>query len=200
MFLFIPFYFIFAALGLDWVVRVLAGISNRPGKFYFFAITGVLIGAGILNIIQSTIIYDERTDRYTLEPTVLRLFQHDAIKSPGDAKVYLFLTDKDSSLFWYDTFQDAYGVPDSKAQLQRLIVDSPQIPDYWLQQMKDQDDLVVIVPYSFPASMLNSLQPILKQSGKTECDVSDLPGKNLRYQMWYSSQYPDLCSEAQSIY
>jgi hypothetical protein len=200
MFLFIPFYFIFAMLGVDWVARVLAGITNRPRKFYYFAITGVLIAAGLVNLIQSTFIYDERTPSYTLEPTVLRLFQHDAIKSPGDAKVYLFLTDKDSSLFWYDTFQEVYGVPDSEAQLQRLIVDSPQISDYWLQQMKDQDNLVIIVPYSFPAPLLTSLQPILKQSGKTECDVSDLPGKNLRYQMWYSSQYPDLCSEAQSIY
>ena len=103
-------------------------------------------------------------------------------------------------LLWFDTFQDVYGVPDSKAQLQRLIVDSPQISDDWLKRMKEQEDMVIIVPYSFPDSLCNSLQPLLEQTGKTACDVSDLPGKFLRYQMWYSPRYSNLSLEAQSIY
>ena len=47
MFLFVPFFFIFAMIGLDWLLKLIAGITNQPGKIYYAAISVVLVLAGI---------------------------------------------------------------------------------------------------------------------------------------------------------
>ena len=200
MFLFIPFYFVFAILGLDWVAKIISSVTHSPRKIYWNITAGVLITAGLLNMFQSSILYDRRTERYAIEPVVLRMFQHDAIESPGESKVYLFLTDPDFTLFWFITFQDVYGVPESKTQLLRLIMESPQISSDWLNRIKNEENMVVVVPYSFSDSIRRYLTPVLAQTGKISCDVSDVPYGNIRFQIWYSPKFQKLCSEAQAMY
>jgi hypothetical protein len=198
MFLFVPFYFVFVAFGLEWLAKIISSITKRPGKVYWLIISCVFVVGGCLNMIQSNLIYQQRVENFPVEPTVLRMFQHDAIDNPAESKVYLFMMDKDTSLFWYQTLQDVYGVPESKAQLLRLVVDSPQLPADWLNRIKDEENLVVILPQSLPESLRVALQPILVQTGKLGCDVTDLPGKSFRFQVWYSPKYQNLCAEALS--
>lgn len=197
MFVFIPFYVVYIALGLDWVVRILAGFSYQPRRYYYWMITCVMVAAGILNIVQSTIILDKRTERYPIQSIILRLFQHDALASPDEDKSYLFLTDNNFAFYFFETFVDVYGVPDSKAQLENLILESTEIPDNWLQQIKENEDLVIIVPYSVKPELFEAWQPILSQSGKSVCEVKDQLGSYKYYQFWYSQKYPNLCVEAQ---
>ncbi|MRS03694.1 hypothetical protein EG832_10825, partial [bacterium] len=78
MFVFLTFWAVYFALGLDWLVKVIAGFTNKPGKFYIWGTTCVLLIACLLNLIQSTYIVDKRTERYPIQSIVLRLFQHDA--------------------------------------------------------------------------------------------------------------------------
>jgi len=200
MFLFIPFYYVFGVIGLDWLVKVIARTTYQPGRFYYWIITCVMILASILNLIQSTLVLDKRTERYPIQSIILRLFQYDAITNPEDYKTYLFLTEKDFGFYFFETFVDVYHVPDSKAQLQQLIIESPQISENWLQRIEEQEDLIIIVPYSLPSSLFTSLQPILEQTGKTACEVTDNSGNFHYYQMWYSQKYSNMCSEAQSQY
>ena len=199
MFLFIPFYCVFAMLGLDWLIRITAGIINRPGRFYHWAISIILLTACILNIVQSTLILDKRTERYPIQSTILRLFQHDLTTNPDEVKTYLFLTNKDFGFYFFETFVDIYHAPESKAQLQNLIIESPQIADDWLKRMTEQEDLVVILPYSLESSLFASLQPLLIQTGKTVCEVTDKSGNNNEYQLWYSQKYSNMCAEALSL-
>ncbi len=198
MFVFIPFYVVYIALGLDWVVRILAGFSYQPGRYYYWMITCVIIAAGILNIVQSKLILDKRTERYPVQSIILRLFQHDALASPDEDKSYLFLTDNNFAFYFFETFVDVYGVPDSKAQLENLILESTEIPESWLQQMKENEDLIIIVPYSVKPELFTAWQPLLSQSGKSVCEVKDKLGSYSYYQFWYSPKHPNLCIEAQS--
>lgn len=199
MFLFIPFYYVFAMLGLDWLARVIDGITNRPGRFYHWAVSIVLFAACLLSILQSTLILDKRTERYPIQSTILRLLQHDAMTNPDEVKTYLFLTNKDFGFYFFETFVDVYHVPESKAQLANIIVESPQISDDWLKRMTEQEELVIILPYSLESSLFTSLQPLLEQTGKTVCEVTDKSGKVNEYQLWYSQKYSNMCTEALSL-
>jgi len=198
MFLLIPFYFVFAILGLDWILRVIAGISYQSGRVYYWMITCVLIISSLLNMIQSTSILQQRTEMYPFQSVILRLFQHDKINYPDEIKSFLFLTDKNFSFYFFETFVDVFHTPESKAQLQQLIVESPQIPDYWIERMKDEN-LAIIIPNSLKFSLATSLQPILDQTGKASCAITDKSGKYNYYQLWYPQKYPDMCQEAQSL-
>jgi len=199
IFLLIPFFYVFAVLGLDWLVRVIAGITDQPGKIYNWTLTFVMITACILNFIQATLILHNRTERYPIQSVILRLFQQDAIANPQDTKTYLFLTDKDFGFYFFETFVDVYNVPESKAQLQHLIVESPQISETWIQRMKEQEDLIIIVPYSLETSLFTSIQPILQETGKSVCEIAEDSADIHYYQMWYSQKYPYMCEEAQSV-
>jgi hypothetical protein len=198
MFLFIPFYFVFAALGLDWITRVIAGITYQPGKLFTGIVTCVLILSGLVNMIQSTLILAKRTDLYPIQSVILRLFQHDATAYPKETKTYLFLTEKDFGFYFFETFVDVFHTPESKAQIQQLIVDSPNISDNWLERMKEED-VAIIVSRSMQSSLFDSLQPLLQQTGKVKCEVTTTDGKFHYYQLWYPQKYPDMCDEALSL-
>ena len=52
-----------------------------------------------------------------------------------------------------------------KAQLQRLIVESPdQLNSDWINRMKEQENTLIIVSYSLEENSINSLQPLLEQT------------------------------------
>jgi hypothetical protein len=117
---------------------------------------------------------------------------------PLEFKNYLFLTDQYYGLEWLYTIQDVYKVPESKAQFLRLIVDPAQIPDAWLKRIKEEENLIVIVPSFLPEEIRGSLSQILEQQEKIPCDLRYYPGGDVQLQMWVSPRYQNLCVEVQT--
>jgi hypothetical protein len=201
MFLVLPWYFVLAAFGLDWLVRLVSGTLSRPGRSYRNIVIGVLVGVACLSLIQTTRIFDLRYKVQHFEPVVLHLLQKDArhvADYPLEFKNYLFLTDQYYGLEWLYTIQDVYKVPESKAQFLRLIVDPAQIPDAWLKRIKEEENLIVIVPSFLPEEIRGSLSQILEQQEKIPCDLRYYPGGDVQLQMWVSPRYQNLCVEVQT--
>ena len=197
----LPLLAVWAAIGLDWLVKVLAGLAERPGRVYVYVAAAVLVLAGGLNLVQANIIYPLRVEGFDPDVVIMRMLQNDektVVENPADMKNYLFLTNKDRDLTWYNMFQDVYHVPQSRAQMSRLVTEAPVIPDYWMNRIKTDDSLVVVVPYyDLSKEIVAGLQPLLAQSGKTACEISDKVGRPVYFQLWVVERYKNVCAEAQ---
>ena len=198
MFLMLPFFFIFAAIGIDWLIRLIAGITTRPGRFIFYATAVVLAGVVCLNLIQANVIFHIRGgESQEIESVVLRMLQHDAAEYSKDFKNYLLVSTSERGWGWNLKFQEVYGVPDSQAQLLHAVVDGEEIPEIWLQRT-EEENMVVIIPSWMPDSVRQTLGLKLQEQGKVQCDVNYAPGKDILFQMWTSTRYQDLCAKALS--
>jgi hypothetical protein len=186
----LPWYFVMAAMGLVWLARLIAALNIQPGKIYRYVVAGVVLGIVISNGFQSTVVFAKRFNDFQFESEALRLFQTDArlvSENPHDFKNYLVLTPTNYDMEWFYTIQDVYRVPESKAQFSRLIVESPEIPDTWLKRMKEEDNLIVLVPPFLSDDLRNALEPILKAQGKSPCNLDS------QLQAWISPKYETLC-------
>ncbi len=177
MFLILPFFFIFAALGIDWLIRLIAGITPRPGKFFFYATAVVLAGVVCLNLIQANVIFHLRGgESHEFESVFLRMLQHDAPEGIRIiSKTIYYYPTAERGWGWNLKFQEVYGLPDSKAQLLQAVVEGEQIPEMWLQRLQERN-MVVIIPSWLPDPVKSALAPKLQEQGKVPCDVNYSPG------------------------
>ncbi len=201
MFQVLPFYVIFAAIGLDWIMRLLASCTYRPGKIMSYGLIIALMGIVLLNIIQSAKIFQKRYVIYDSEPAILHLLQVDAphvAARPDEFKNYLILSQGNFDLGWLNTFQDIYKLPDSRTQYLKLDIDSPRIPSNWLKRIRDEENLIVLIPPVFTDEIRQGLQPILAEQGRIPCDIRNNPGEFVEIQAWFSPRYENLCMEMQN--
>ncbi len=198
MFLILPFFFIFAALGIDWLIGLFAGVTSQPGKFITPAITAILVVIGILNLAQATVILRDRFgELHEFELVFLRMLQHDAPEGTYNFKNFLLFSEAERGWGWNVKFQEVYGLPDSKAQLLQAVVEGDNIPENWDARLQERN-LVVIIPPWLPDPAKSSLSAKLQEQGKIPCDVRYSPKTEVLFQMWTSEDYQDLCIKALS--
>lgn len=198
MFLLLPWFFLFAALGIHWVVGWLGRLFSPPGLALRLSLALIVAGIAAANLYQANVIFRERTAGIPgVEALFLRMLQHDAREAPGEVKEYLFLTGENWGIDGLRQIQEVYHLPDSKAQLQRAVVDSPLLTIATLEQISDEATLVIIQP-SLDANLKSQLGDLLKQQGKQSCDIRDTPEKAVVFQLWYSPKYEVMCKRALS--
>ena len=198
MFLILPFFFMFAALGIDWLIRLIAGLTTRPERLFTYSTAIVLVGVVGLNLIQANVILHLRTgESQEFESVFLRMLQHDAPEGSYNYKNYLLLSDSERDWGWNFKFQEVYGLPDSKAQLLQAIVEGDKIPEMWLQRIQERN-MVVIIPSWTTDPVKNALGTQLHEQGKIPCSVNASPETEILFQMWTSPEYRDLCVKALS--
>ena len=195
MFLMLPWFFLLAAVGMDWGLdlfgRKLAGGSMVP------AVAGYLIVAILgLNFYQSTRIFRLRTTgAASLEALFLRMLQHDAQEDPNTLKDYLFITAPDWGIDGFLTLQDVYKVPPSPTQLHWLVAESSELPEEEMELISQPNTVVIIQPWMDETVRLG-LEDRLVETGKERCQVSDTPLTDPQFSIWYSPGLQDLCVRA----
>jgi hypothetical protein len=195
MFLMLPWFFLLAAVGIDWGLdlfgRKLAGGRMVP------AVAGVLIVAILgLNFYQSTRIFRLRTTgAASLEALFLRMLQHDAQEDPNALKDYLFITGPEWGIDGFLTLQDVYKVPPSPAQLHWLVAESSELPEEEMELIYQANTVVIIQPWMDETVRL-ALEERLVETGKERCQVSDTPLTEPQFSIWYSPGLQDLCARA----
>ena len=195
MFLMLPWFFLLAAIGMDWGLdlfgRRLAGGRTVP------AVAGVLIVAILgLNLYQSTRVFRLRTTGVaSLEALFLRMLQHDAQQDPYTLKDYLFITAPDWGIDGLLTLQDVYKVPPSPTQLHRLVAEGSELPEVELGLISHLKTVVIIQPWMDETVRLG-LEERLVDMGKVQCQVSDTPLTEPQFSFWYSPALEALCARA----
>lgn len=195
MFLMLPWFFLFAALGIDHMLDAVAGSIRRAPALPMIA--GPLMIAVLgLNIYQSTHVFRQRTAGTPgLEALFLRMLQHDARQDPETLKDYLFITAPDWGIDGIVLLQDVYKLPPSPTQLHRVVAQSAELPADALPLIAEDDTVVILQPWMDEPVRLG-LEARLAEIGRAPCQVRDIPQKDVRFTFWFTPALKGLCQRA----
>ncbi|HZU86105.1 MAG TPA: glycosyltransferase family 39 protein, partial [Anaerolineaceae bacterium] len=192
MFLLLPWYTLLAALGLSWLawqMQRLQAPRRLATALSVFLLVGVVAG----NLYQA---YDLSRQRNVGSPSVemlfLRMLQRDEGFPDISRKSYLFLTEENWSVDGLLLLQEIYGVPASGTQLERVIVTDSELSPYLLARISDENVGVIIQPW-MEEELSAQLEERLAELEKQPCMIKDTPKTDLRFTIWWSSRWIDLC-------
>lgn len=191
MFLLLPWFAIFSAMGIGWVVDQAQRISLQP--IPASTLIGLLLVVILsVNLYQANVLYPNRTDgEPSLEVLFLRILQHDQRVDPDREKVYLFITEEDWGIDGLRTMQQVYKLPESQTQLIRVEVSSPDLPQWAISRIQEENTIVIIQPW-MSLDIKKQIEATLVAMNKVDRDVRNRPTTVTRFTVWYSSQYEDL--------
>lgn len=197
MFLMLPWFALFGALGLDWAAdQAKEGFS---WKWTAKRITGlVLIAVVAVNLYQALRLFPQRMrGSPSMEVLFLRMLQYDSRENPSSSNTYLFITDESWGIDGIRRLQMVYGVPDSQAQLMRAVAaaENPHLPDWAIARILEEDTVVILQP-SMDESLQEPVKTYLQQLGRVSCVVRETPEADLRFVMWVPPGLEGLCTRA----
>lgn len=187
MFLLLPFFAFFAALGFNWVWQ---GFKRWgfPGRRLAWLAGLTLAALCVLNIYQAYPLSHWRNIGNTpLDMVFLRLLQCDAQR--GDVnKTYVFITAPDWSIEGLRRQSAVYQLPDAEAQLVQVTALDGEIPPDAMERIRLEDTFVIIQPW-MDSAQSESIANTLTGLGKMPAVQRSAPGAEERFVLWYSSKW-----------
>ena len=177
MMLLLPWYALFAAIGLNWVLEQLTNLGIfRPKQLTILVVLFALV-AGSLNYYQGNILnYWEYAGLQSFQTLFMRLAYRTHELEPEIPKNYVVLEDIDISVYMLDIFQQIYPLPLKNARFSRIILNSPQLPDESKSLLSDRNTIVLILPET-QENMRQNLEAPLREIGKEPCWLRMPDGK-----------------------
>ena len=194
MFVVLPWWAVAAAFGLCWLWDQLRFTGRAGGGIQTFLLAGVL---GILvatNLFYATVIsYDRWLDRQPFEALVLRLAGETRGGSLPAPDKFVFLTYADWSLNPFQLFTEIYPRSWSGVQLEKVVVESPLLPESALTILMDSKSILFVVP-TLPEQLQVGLRVPLQMLGEKWCPVYSHSGK-WEYDMYAPKEMEWVCSK-----
>jgi hypothetical protein len=194
MFMLLPWLAYFAAIGLEWAIdHILAlEIINWSKASFFALVIACVIG---LNVYQAYSISKIRsTGSQSPEVMFVRLMQKlrkiDA--QTAVPKTFLFLTEKSWGIEGYFWLLKAYEIPTWRVQMVRLPLQAPILPESSRDLMLDRNTFIIIQP-DMDSEWEERLAAQLDKLGKKSCEIREYTNRNLRFVLWYSPDFEELC-------
>jgi hypothetical protein len=191
MFLLLPWWALFAAVGLTWVVEQIANVLG--GRWHIAGFWGLAMVAILtLNLYQAYVLTPPRMERYQNEVTLyLRMVMQAQEQHSDPMPAFVFITDPGWSPEGIrDNLHPVY-FPDSPPELKSVVVTDANLPAEARALIADPNTLVVIKPW-LTASWRSNLEDGLRALGKVPCDIKTLKGTT-RFQLWHSGGWGTLC-------
>ena len=192
MFLLLPWFTIFASMGIGWAVEQAQRITLQPVPassligFLLVVILGV-------NLYQANVLFPKRTEGApSLEVLFLRMLQSDQRSDPEREKVYLFITESNWGIDGLRTMQDVYKIPESRTQLIRAEVSSSDLPQWAISRIREENTMIILQPW-MTQEIKEQIEATLVDMDKVNCVVRDTPTSDPRFTVWYDRDYEDLC-------
>ena len=191
MFLLLPWWIAFAAIGIASVVENVGRGAWRRG-----VLVGMACAAFGLNLYQAIGLFHQRYEgKASFEVLFLRLLERDAIQDPSHPKSYFFLTDSTWGIDGMYTQQMVYSLPNSPDLLGRAVVENASLENDVAAAIANPDTAVIIQPW-MDRDLIEKLRAVLNALGKTECPVREAIGTDVRFSMWLSPELASLCRRA----
>ncbi|MCX6029692.1 MAG: glycosyltransferase family 39 protein [Chloroflexi bacterium] len=189
MFLLLPWFALFAAIGLAWIGERIAGLGLFRVRAAGFVILIMVIALG-LNMYQAYPLARDRMAGFqSLETLFFRLVQRaqrdDQVLAP---KTYVFITDPSWSSIGIRQLPLIYPV---QAQFAEVVIKEPNVPEANKATLADPNALVIIKPWLDPA-WLKALDPPLRALGKVPCPIKTTTG-DTRFTLWHAPGLEWLC-------
>jgi hypothetical protein len=189
MFLLLPWFALFAALGLDWSVetaRTLFDINSRT-------VGNLLVGSiVVMNLYQAYVVDVRNMAQYhDLAPMFIKTVREIKANPDIPPKSYAFVALPGWDTTGLQIVQKAYRVPESPTQLINLPMEGSLLPAS-AQELVSQRDVVVIVKGNLEPDLLRQVGAQLQGWGKSMCEIKNGKG-TLQFQLWHSGDLGWLC-------
>jgi len=191
-FLILPCFFLFAALGIEWLLDTLPHHGSRR----FAAILGT-VGAVLilgLNLLQAYTINLTQADTYFAEDrTFLRLMQRDAAHDTINERNYLYFTPADTQLQLLYAVQQAYHLPPSPAQLIHVPIEEvPEFSNYMVHLLRSEETVVILSP-GLDEDLRWDMERVLASYAKDLCHVQPDPLSAPIFNIYIFPKRPLIC-------
>lgn len=199
MFLLLPWFTIFASMGIDWAVEQAQRITFQPipaSSLIGFLLV-VILG---VNLYQANVLFPNRTEGVpSLEVLFLRILQHDQRADPEREQVYLFITESNWGIDGLRTMQDVYKLPESQTQLIQAEVSSSDLPQWAISRIQEENTMIIVQPW-MTQEIKKQIEATLVDMDKVYCVVRNTPTSAPQFTVWYDSGYEDLCERARGTW
>lgn len=196
MFMILPWFCLFAALGLVWLASALGGAAKAAAwrKTVSAVLAGVMLAGMVsLNVYMAYDLSRQRTLGIpSLEVLFLRLLQREQKISSDFTLTYTFITDPNWGIDGIRVQRDVYDLPRSQSQLERVVAETPVLPPESLDKLANEDTLIIVQPW-MSAELKTPVEQQLVEFGKLRCDVRDTPKNTVRFTMWVNEKWSVLC-------
>jgi hypothetical protein len=194
MFMLLPWLTYFAAIGLEWMIEQISALSIIPWtKTSLF--TMVIVCVIGLNFYQAYSLSKIRSSgSQSPEVMFVRLMQKLRTIDAQTAvpKTFLFLTEKSWGIEGYFWLLKAYEIPTWRVQMMRLPLQAPILPESSRDLMLDRNTFIIIQP-DMDSDWEERLSAQLDKLGKESCEIREYTNRTLRFVLWYSPDFGELC-------
>jgi hypothetical protein len=189
MFLLLPWFMLFTAFGLEWIVENIKLLLNGNPKI----VASTLVTLLVMTNLFTAYIVDVRimASYHTLAPLFIKTVREIDANSQIPPKSYAFVAAPGWDTSGMQIIQKVYLVPDSPRQLINLPLEESQLPASTGDLVK-QPDIVVIVNTDFDKNLVAQVDSQLMDWGKSMCEVRNERG-TLYFQLWHSGDLGWLC-------
>ena len=191
MFLLLPWFALFAALGLEWSARTAGSLFNLNPRLLGNTLVGLIVA---MNLYQAYVVDVRNMAQYhDLAPMFVKTVREIEANRQVPPKSYAFVGASGWNTSGLQTIQRAYGVPDSPRQLITLQLEGNRLPAGDQALVTDRD-IVVIVKGDLEADLLAQVDAQLQEWGKSMCEIKNEKG-TLQFQLWHAGDLGWLCQE-----
>jgi len=192
MFMMLPFFCLFVAMGVVWWAHWLKEQSfTRQASLTVITLLTVL-GVG-LGLYQAYVIVPARfTGISSLEVLFLRLMQRNEAPDMVSNRSYIFVTDADWGIDGLRDMREIYGVPRSQVSLGRVLMTGPELDDATRAWLAKPEVFAIVQPW-INKDYVDALEAELYALGKKPCPVRETPFTDVRFVMWYSEDMQRYC-------
>jgi hypothetical protein len=183
MFLLLPWYALFAAAGLTWLVAELrsVGLMHGRGSGLVALVFSVAIG---LNLYQAyPLARDRMAGLQSLETLFLRTVQRAQRGEADTPKTYVFVTDPSWSSVGIQMIPEVYPV---RAKISEVVINEPSLPQSATPLISDRNTLVILKPWLDPTWQAALAKP-LRDLGKEPCPIRATNG-DVRFTLWHAPE------------
>jgi len=198
LFIILPWIYCFAAIGMYLIGKLLLSVNILPKKWINFTSVILILFIFAVNFLQSTVILQNKYAYYYFEPVIFKVMQFNTrnLYNRSDMPAnYLFLTPDNYDLHWMNMIQDVYNIPESKAQLHRIIYSTQGISEDWGSKIESDKELFVFIPTSFSEDILNQIFVKMAEKGRILCDLRYRKDSPIMAYMWINPEKQFVCDE-----
>jgi 4-amino-4-deoxy-L-arabinose transferase-like glycosyltransferase len=188
MFLVLPWFALFAACGLWWMItqiQKLSGIGSLS-TWVLPVVFPVILG---LSLYQAyPLARDRMTGFQSLETLFFRTLQRAQTVYPDSAQTFVFITDPTWSSTPIHKLPEYYPL---RAKFGEVVVEGQTIPETAYPLLTQPDAFIIIKPW-FEEEWKAALEEGLRGLGKVPCDILTTNGYP-RFQLWHTPGMDGLC-------
>lgn len=188
MFMVLPWFALFASLGLFWLVELIRkiGVSEKTIKIYLTVILITIVG---INVFQANYLAPIRMPGLqSLQTLFLKVVQQSQKEFPGEPRTFLFITDSEWSSVPIHEFSFYYPI---EAKFAEITIDDSALLVESFVTVADKGTYLIIKPW-MEENLKAKVEHQIMSLGKVPCDINTTNGYP-RFQLWHIPEEDVLC-------